>query len=90
MTQYPRADENHGDDQSPTPRNPDGKRAHSMDYIADRAVYLAVMFARKMIREGRFPPKAIHIAANYYGVDFGEVAHYVGQAGGTTSGRRRR
>ncbi len=34
--------------------------------------------------------KAIRIAANYYGVDRGEVAHYVGQAGGTTSGRRRR
>jgi len=73
----------------PTPRRTDGKRAYSMDYIEDKTVYKAVMFARKMIRQGQSAPQAIRIAANYYDVCSHDVAHYVGQTGGTTAGRRR-
>lgn len=75
-------------DNSP-PRRADGKRAYSMDYIEDKTVYKAVTFARKMIRQGRYAPEAIRIAANYYDVCNREVAHYVGQVGGTAAGRRR-
>ncbi len=80
----------HAGSKKPTPRRKDGKRAYVMDYIGDKTLYAAVMFARKMIREGRFPPKAIRIAANYHGVDSSDVAHYVAQAAGTSAGRRRR
>jgi len=72
-----------------TPRRTDGKRTYSMDYIEDKTVYKAVMFARQMIRQGTYAPKAIRIAANYYDVSTGDVAHYVGQVGGTAAGRRR-
>jgi hypothetical protein len=60
-----------------------------MDYIPDRTLYAAVMFARKMIREGTPAGVANCRAANYYGVAVEDVAHYVGQAGGTYAHRRR-
>ena len=72
------------------PRHGDGKRVYAMDYINDKSVYAAVMFARKMIRKGTPAPVAIRRAANYYHVDVRSVAHYVGQVGGTVAGRRRR
>jgi len=40
------------------------------------------------IPQGRYVPEAIRIAANYYDVCSHEVAHYVGQVGGTAAGRR--
>jgi len=76
-------------DKKKSRRRADGKRAHVMDYIDDKTVYAAVMFARRMIREGTPAAVAIRRAANYYGVYVSSVAHYVGQVGGTVSGRRR-
>ena len=54
---------------------------HLMDYIPDKTVYKAVMFARKMIREGTKPPIANTRAAKFYGVPVKDVAHYTGQTG---------
>jgi hypothetical protein len=71
------------------PRRPEGQRRYTIDYIPDKTLFKAVMFARKMIREGRHPGVANRIAANYYKVETADVAQYVGQAGGTTRHRRR-
>ena len=58
------------------------KHAYVMDYISDKDTYRAVMFARKMIRDGTRPSIAIRKAAYYYQVDMSDVAHYVAQTGG--------
>lgn len=58
------------------------KYEYVMDYIPDKDVYKAVMFARKMRREGRNAENAIRIASRYYDVDMSDVAHYMGQVGG--------
>jgi hypothetical protein len=71
------------------PRRPDGRREYLIDFIPDRQLYCAVMFALRMIREGTPPGLAIWRAASYYRREITAVAHYVGQAGGTCSGRRR-
>lgn len=60
---------------------------YNMDYIADKDLYAAVMFARKMIRQGKPAGLANYTAANYYGVDMADVAHYVGQAAGRSKRR---
>lgn len=75
---------------SNVPRGPKGKRMYAMDYIPDKQLYAAVMFARMMIREGTPPGVAIIRAANHYGYETKQVAHYVGQAGGTYAHRRGR
>jgi hypothetical protein len=61
-----------------------------MDYIPDRTLFKAVMFARRMMREGTAPGVANTRAAQYYGVSVADVAHHTGQAAGTSAGRRRR
>jgi len=66
------------------------KRAHLMDYIADRSLYKAVMFARSMIRTGTRPNIANDRAGKYYQVSVSDVAHYVGQVGGTVAGSKRK
>lgn len=71
-------------------RGPLGKRKYLMDWIPDKDIFRAVMFARQMIREGTYPGRAVKIAANYYKVVSGDVAHYVGQAAGTFKGRRKK
>lgn len=53
------------------------KYEYAMDYIADKDTYKAVMWARKMIREGTRAPIAIGKAAYHYDVDMSDVAHYV-------------
>ena len=53
-----------------------------MDYIPDKNLYKAVMFARQMRRDGRTAENAIRIASKYYDVDMSDVAHYMGQVGG--------
>jgi hypothetical protein len=63
-------------------------RDYAMDFIPDKATFRAVMFARRMIREGGYPPFAISKAAGYYRVSFDAVAHYVAQAGGRARRRR--
>ena len=55
------------------------RRHHTMDYISDKTVYRAVMFARKMIGNGTTPGMANTIAAKYYGVSVCDVARYTGQ-----------
>lgn len=60
--------------------------AYTMDYIPDKTLYAAVMFACKMIREGESAPLAMSIAANYYGVARSDVNFYVSQR----SGRRKK
>jgi hypothetical protein len=50
-----------------------------MDYIPDKTVFKAVMFARRMMQKGTPPPIANTKAAKYYGVSSSEVAHYTGQ-----------
>lgn len=72
------------------PRGPNGGRRYTMDFIPDKTLFAAVMFARRMIREGTPPGVANTRAAHCYGVPVSDVAHYVGQAGGTTVRRRRR
>jgi len=71
------------------PRGPKGKRRYAMDYIPDKKLYAAVMFARRMIREGKPPGVAIVRAANYQCVNTRDVARHVGQVGGTCAQRRR-
>lgn len=63
------------------------------DYLMDKAsdvdTYKAVMFASKMIRDGRSPSNAIRIASRYYDCDMSEVAKLVGQRGGRTNAEKR-
>jgi recombinational DNA repair protein RecR len=57
------------------------KYDYLMDYIPNKDVYKAVMFACKMRREGVSVENAIRRASKYYDVDMSEVAHYMGQRG---------
>lgn len=57
------------------------KYQYIMDYIDDKAVYAAVIFACKMLREGTSYWQAIRTASRYYDVDMDEVAHFVAQRG---------
>ena len=62
-----------------------------MDYIKDKALYKAVMFARLMIRKRTSPQTAIYRAAKHYNCNITDVAHYVGQAAaGVKHSRRKR
>lgn len=72
------------------PRGPNGKRRYAMDYIPDPTLFKAVMFARKLMRDGVPPPVANVRAANYYQVQVSDVAHHTGQTGGTHAHRRKR
>jgi hypothetical protein len=50
-----------------------------MDYIPDRTLYCAVMFALRMMEEKWLATEAITRAATYYGVAAHSVTHYVNQ-----------
>jgi hypothetical protein len=67
-----------------------GRRRYVIDYIPDRTLFKAVMFALRMMREGTPPAVANTRAAGYYGVAVSDVAHYTGQAGAAGSRRRNR
>jgi len=58
------------------------EKKHLMDFIEDKTLYKAVMFARMLIRKGKRPGLANYLAAKYYKVDISDVAHHVGQVGG--------
>lgn len=58
------------------------KHKYNMDYIDDKEVFKAVMYATKLLKWGKRAPDAIRIAAYTYQVDMSEVAHYLGQRGG--------
>jgi hypothetical protein len=68
------------------PRRP--QTQYGMDYIPDKQLFAAVMFARKMIAEGTPPEIAISRAAYYRRKPECDVAHYVGQAGRNSQLRR--
>ncbi len=51
----------------------------TMDYIPDKTVFKAVMFARRMMQKGTSPPLANTKAAKYFRISVSEVAHYTGQ-----------
>lgn len=57
------------------------KYDYIMDYISDKDVYKAVMFACQMVRQGRDFHTAVRIASRYYDVDMDDVRHYVSQRG---------
>ena len=57
------------------------KYGYVVDYIPDKGLYKAVMFATKMIRNGTQPSHSIRVASQYYGKDMSDIAHYVGQRG---------
>lgn len=62
-----------------------------MPYIADRALFSAVMWARKMIREKKLPPgMAITLAARYHQVGRRDVGHHVGIAASRVKARKAR
>ncbi len=50
-------------------------QSYSMDYIPDKRLFAAVMFARRMMREGAALGVANTRAAKYYGVPVQDVAH---------------
>ena len=62
---------------------------HIMDYIKDKTLFKAVMFARKMIRDGTPVGLAEYKAARYYGVKKSDVSFYVSQTGGRVNGIKR-
>jgi hypothetical protein len=64
-------------------------KSNRMDYIGDKSVFAAVMFARKLIRGGMSPGLANARAAKYYGVQVSDVAKYVGQHASRTKQARR-
>ena len=66
------------------------KHGNLMSYIKDKDVYKAVMFARKMRKDGVPTGLAIFKASRYYKVDQTDVAHYMGQLGGNVKATRYR
>lgn len=54
-------------------------KARVQEYIPDKKLYAAVMWACKMISAGTSPGLASYRAANYYGFETSAVAHYTGQ-----------
>lgn len=60
-----------------------------MDYIDDKNLYRAVMFACKMIRNGDSYTRAIGVASNYYKVNPNDVRHFVSQRSARTQANRR-
>ncbi|MBZ0289213.1 MAG: hypothetical protein K8I30_16455 [Anaerolineae bacterium] len=66
------------------------KNCGLMDWIDDKTVFKAVMFARNLIGKGLSPATANYRAANYYRVSVSEVARYVGQHASRTRLARQR
>lgn len=65
------------------------KYDYVMDYIDDKDLFKAVMWACKMIREGTSPATAIRRSSRYYGKDMSDIAHYVGQRGSRKANEKR-
>lgn len=65
------------------------KHEYIMDYIPDKNLFKAVMWARNMINDGKQPGIAIRRASYRYKVDMKDVAHYVGQRGGRKNAEKR-
>jgi hypothetical protein len=65
------------------------KRQYNMEFVPDKTLFRAVMFALRMMRKGKPPGVANTRAAQYYGVSVQAVAHYTGQVGGRSAQRKR-
>lgn len=65
-----------------TPRYKSGKAKFRMDFISDKELFKAVMFACKMIQQGQHPAQAVEIAADYYDQEEKDVHFYVSQRSG--------
>lgn len=65
------------------------KYDYIMDYISDKDTYKAVMFACKLLREGKQYNQAIRTASRYYDVDTDDVKHYVSQRSGRLRNERK-
>jgi hypothetical protein len=61
---------------------------YAMDYIPDKSLFAAVMFALRMMREGTPPAIANTRAANYYDVEVRDVAHHTGKVGSRCARRK--
>ena len=59
-----------------------------MDYIEDKAVLKAVMFACSLLKKGKNYSSAVRIASRYYDVDAGDVRHYLSQRSGRSQANR--
>jgi len=60
-----------------------------MDHISDPILFKAVMFARKMMRQGVPPSVANARAASFYDVAVSSLAHYTGQVAARCARRKR-
>lgn len=58
--------------------------SHVMDYIPDKDLYAAVMFACKMVKDGTDYHDAVRRASRYYDVEADDVRHYMSQRSGRT------
>lgn len=65
------------------------KGKHVMEFISDKTIFRAVMFARTMMRSGTAPGLANYRAAEFYGVKTQDVAHYTGQTGARSKGQKK-
>lgn len=65
-------------------------KKYHMDYIEDKELFKAVMFARRLIRQGTKPGLANSRAARYYRLSVADVARYTGQTGGRTRASQKR
>jgi hypothetical protein len=54
------------------------KLYNGLPFIKDKEMFKAVQFAISMRRDGTPPAMANYRAANYYGYETNEVAHYTG------------
>lgn len=63
--------------------------SYKMDYISDKEVYKAVMYACTLMKPpyNKYYSDAIGIASRTYGVDYSEVQHYVSQRSGRKKGK---
>lgn len=61
---------------------------YTMDYIDDKNVYLAVMFACKLLQKGNSFTKSIATASRYYDVNPDDVRHFVSQRSGRSQANK--
>lgn len=66
-----------------------GNHAYSMDYIADKDLFKAVMFACALLKDGKSYTKAIGMASKYYNVNPDDVRHFVSQRSGRKQANQR-
>ena len=66
-----------------------GNHAYAMDYINDKDTYKAVMFACKLLKQGKSYTSAVGIACKYYGANPDDVRHFVSQRSGRKQANER-